>query len=195
MEFHWSIFFGLGEIFVSALGRDKQLIWEYRNREKKDQRLDPATSADRPPLGGPRHRAVASATQDSRFERLNILKPPALPGDTYSKSSWRASAWHGKTARCGRLRGPSRNKSGGRRRPDPLAKVTEQLHAWFTAEPWRTGRELLARLQVEYPETYGEGLLHTFQRRLKIWRSQIAHTMVFGAMHSQQAENQAPAES
>src|SRR5215470_8933030 len=34
----------------------------------------------------------------------------------------------------------------GRRRPDPLAKVTEQLHTWFTA---RTGRELLARLQVE----------------------------------------------
>jgi hypothetical protein len=31
----------------------------------------------------------------------------------------------------------------------PLAKVTEQLHAWLTAEPWRTGRELLARLQVE----------------------------------------------
>jgi len=29
-----------------------------------------------------------------------------------SKSSWRVSALHGKTARCGRLRGPSRNKSG-----------------------------------------------------------------------------------
>jgi hypothetical protein len=50
---------------------------------------------------------------------------------------------------------------------------------------------LLARLQVEYPGTYGDGLLRTLQRRLKIRRSQIAHTMVFGAMHSQQAENQA----
>jgi len=31
--------------------------------------------------------AVASATQDSRFERLKILKPPALPGDTYLTAS------------------------------------------------------------------------------------------------------------
>jgi hypothetical protein len=30
--------------------------------------------------------AVASATQDSRFERLKNLKPPALPGDSYSRS-------------------------------------------------------------------------------------------------------------
>jgi hypothetical protein len=83
MEFHWSIFLGWG-IFCLGRGRDKQLIWEYiRNRGKEDQRPDPAASADRPPLGGPRHGAVASATQDSRFERLKILKPPALPGDTY----------------------------------------------------------------------------------------------------------------
>ena len=69
---------------VSAAGRDKQLIWEYiKNGEKEDQRPEPATSADRAPLGGPRHGAVASATQDSRFERLKILKPAALPGDTY----------------------------------------------------------------------------------------------------------------
>ena len=27
---------------------------------------------------------VALATQESRFERLKILKPPALPGDRYS---------------------------------------------------------------------------------------------------------------
>jgi hypothetical protein len=46
---------------------------------------------------------------------------------------------------------PKPKQKRGRRRPDPLAKVTEQLHTWFTAEPWRTGRELLARLQVEYP--------------------------------------------
>jgi len=31
--------------------------------------------------------AVASATQDSRFERLKKLKPPALPGDSYSAAS------------------------------------------------------------------------------------------------------------
>jgi len=72
---------------------------------------------------------------------------------------------------------------------DPLAKVTVQLHTWFTAEPWRTRRELLERLQAEYPGSYPTGLLRTLQRRLKIWRSEIAHTMVFGAIHSQHTES------
>ena len=90
---------------------------------------------------------------------------------------------------------PKPKQKRGRRRPDPLAKVIEQLHTWFTAEPWRTGRELLARLQVEYPGTYGDGLLRTLQRRLKTWRREIAHTMVFGAMHSRQPENRSRAES
>jgi hypothetical protein len=44
---------------------------------------------------------------------------------------------------------------------------------------------LLERLQAEYPDSYPTGLLRTLQRRLKIWRSEIAHTMVFGAIHSQ----------
>jgi hypothetical protein len=75
---------------------------------------------------------------------------------------------------------PKPKQKRGRRRPDPLAKVTVQLHAWFIAEPWRTGRELLERLQAEYPGTYSDGLLRTLQRRVKIWRSEIAHIMAFG---------------
>lgn len=67
-----------------------------------------------------------------------------------------------------------------RRRPDPLLAVTEQLHKWFQAEPWRTGRELLDRLQREYPGDYPDGLLRTLQRRLKGWRAERAHEMVFG---------------
>jgi hypothetical protein len=90
---------------------------------------------------------------------------------------------------------PKPKQKWGRRRPDPLAKVTVQLHAWFTAEPWRTSRELLERLQAEYPGSYPTGLLRTLQRRLKIWRSEIAHTMVFGAIHSQHAESHGSAES
>src|SRR5215469_12331903 len=98
----------------------------------------------------------------------------------------------------GEVRPTARSKpkqKRGRRRPDPLAKVTVQLRTWFTAEPWRTGRELLERLQAEYPGSYPTGLLRTLQRRLKIWRSEIAHTMVFGAMHYQQAESPRPAGS
>jgi hypothetical protein len=59
--------------------------------------------------------------------------------------------------------------------------VTEQLHGWFEAEPWRTSRELFERLRAEQPGTYPDGQLRTLQRRLKGWRREVAHRMVFGA--------------
>ena len=60
--------------------------------------------------------------------------------------------------------------------------MTAQLREWFEAEPWRTGREFLERLQAEHPGRYPTGLLRTVQRRLKGWRQEMAHAMVFGAM-------------
>ena len=68
-----------------------------------------------------------------------------------------------------------------RRRPDPFAAAAAQMRNWFEAEPWRTGRELFERLQNSQPGAYPDGQLRTFQRRLKVWRSEIAHRMVFGA--------------
>ncbi len=67
-----------------------------------------------------------------------------------------------------------------RRRPDPLATVTTELRGWFEAEPWRTSRELFERLQAEYPGVYPDGQLRTLQRRIKEWRREVAHRMVFG---------------
>jgi len=67
-----------------------------------------------------------------------------------------------------------------RRRPDPLAAVTLVLRGWFEAEPWRTSRELLERLQSEYPGLYPNQLLRTCQRRLKEWRREAALQLVFG---------------
>ena len=75
---------------------------------------------------------------------------------------------------------PKEKAKRGRRRPDPLVAVTAQLHDWFEAEPWRTARELLDRLQDEQPGTYPVGLLRTLQRRLKAWRRDKAHELVFG---------------
>jgi radical SAM superfamily enzyme YgiQ (UPF0313 family) len=69
-----------------------------------------------------------------------------------------------------------------RRRPDPFAAVTTELREWFETEPWRTSRELLERLQAQYPGIYPEGQLRTLQRRLKEWRRGAAHRMVFGTM-------------
>ena len=69
-----------------------------------------------------------------------------------------------------------------RRCPDPLAAVGSELRGWFEAEPWRTGRELLERLQAAYPGAYPDALLRTVQRRLKGWRREMAQKMVFGAV-------------
>ena len=89
------------------------------------------------------------------------------------------SAW-----REGEVRPTAQPKSKakrGRRRPDPFAKVTAQLHEWFCASPWLTSRELLARLQAEMPDTYPETLLRTLQRRVKQWRGDAARQLVFVA--------------
>ena len=69
-----------------------------------------------------------------------------------------------------------------RRRPDPFAAVTTELRGWFEAEPWHTSRELLERLQAQCPGVYPDGQLRTLQRRLKDWRREAAHQMVFGTM-------------
>jgi len=76
---------------------------------------------------------------------------------------------------------PKEKAKRGRRRPDRLISVTALLRGWHEAEPWRTGRELLERLQSEQPGLYPDGLLRTVQRRLKGWRREVAHALVFGA--------------
>jgi hypothetical protein len=84
----------------------------------------------------------------------------------------------------GEIRPTSRTKETkkrGRRRPDPLAMVTADLRAWFDAEPWRTSRELFERLQTAHPGKFPDGQIRTLQRRVKGWRREKSHEMVFGA--------------
>ena len=89
------------------------------------------------------------------------------------------TAWReGEVRPTSRPKGKARR---GRRRPDPFAAVTEQMHDWFKAEPWRTSRELFERLQAEQPGVFPDGQLRTLQRRLKGWRRDVAHILVFGA--------------
>ena len=75
---------------------------------------------------------------------------------------------------------PKEKARRGRRRPDPFVTVTALMRDWFEAEPWRTSRELFERLQTEQPGVYPDGQLRTLQRRLKEWRREMAHKMVFG---------------
>lgn len=77
--------------------------------------------------------------------------------------------------------------------PVPVAEFLAELRtAWKAGEvrptaqakpkanPLRTGGELLTRLQAAYPGDYPDGLLRTVQRRLKLWRTEIATNLVLG---------------
>jgi hypothetical protein len=59
--------------------------------------------------------------------------------------------------------------------------VTALVREWFESEPWRASRELFERLQQVQPGVFPDGQLRTLQRRVKAWRSELAHQMVFGA--------------
>ena len=81
------------------------------------------------------------------------------------------------------MRPTARTKETGkrsRRRRDPFAAVTVQLREWLEAEPWRTSRKLLERLQDEQPEIYPDGQLRTLQRRVKVWRRELAYPAAAG---------------
>jgi hypothetical protein len=115
--------------------------------------------ADRPALGEP-----AKPTSPTLEEFLSGLR----------------TAWKEGEVRPTSVAKPKPKRS--RRRPDPFAAVTTELRGWFEAEPWHTSRELLERLQAQCPGIYPDGQLRTLQRRLKEWRREAAHRMVFGTM-------------
>jgi hypothetical protein len=113
--------------------------------------------ADRPALG-----ETAKPTSPTLEEFLSGLRTAWREGEVRPTSVAKAK--------------PKRS----RRRPDPFAAVTTELRGWFEAEPWHTSRELLERLQAQCPGVYPDGQLRTLQRRLKEWRREAAHQMVFG---------------
>jgi hypothetical protein len=82
-----------------------------------------------------------------------------------------------------------------RRCPDPFLTVAAQMREWFDAEPWRTSRELLERLQAQQPDAYPDKLLRTLQRRVKVWRRESAHQLVFGCVPQGGEARAAPLQS
>jgi hypothetical protein len=87
---------------------------------------------------------------------------------------------------------PKQKAPRGRRRPDPFVTVTAQVREWFEAEPWRTSRELFERLQAEQPGAFPDGQRRTLQRRLKEWRREMAHKLVFGVQVAGETMHPAP---
>ena len=67
-----------------------------------------------------------------------------------------------------------------RSRKDPFESTWPEVRQWAEAEPALTARELLQRLQAQYPDSYPDGQLRTLQRRLKIWRGEMAQEFILG---------------
>ena len=65
-----------------------------------------------------------------------------------------------------------------RTRVDPFESAWPRVVTWLEAEPDRTAKELLVRLQVEGPDAFADGQLRTLQRRVKDWRTAAARRLV-----------------
>lgn len=116
----------------------------------------------------------------ARGGNADPLLPAAAEGDglasflTGLAVAWRA----GEVRATHRVR--ARRPLHWRSRADPFAEVATTLRAWVGAEPDLQATDLLARLQDEHPDRYPDKLLRTLQRRVRDWRREIAHALVFG---------------
>jgi len=66
-----------------------------------------------------------------------------------------------------------------RTRADPFENAWPRIVAWLEAEPDRTAKELLVRLQAEGPDAFADGQLRSLQRKVKDWRAAAARRLVF----------------
>ena len=69
-----------------------------------------------------------------------------------------------------------------RSRKDPFESTWPEVRRWAEAEPDLTGRQLLQRLQAHYPGSHPDGQLRTLQRRLKVWRGEMARELILGTL-------------
>ena len=126
-----------------------------------------------------KERAMRQRQMKWLWKRLRELAAMEISREEMLMKLGAAPSWHE-----GEVRPTSKPKEKGRKYlrtcPDPFLLVTAQMREWFDLEPWRTSRELLERLQREQPDIYPDKLLRTRQRRVKVWRRENAHQLVFG---------------
>ena len=111
--------------------------------------------------------------------RLMGQPAPVTGGELADFLSGLGTAWQ-----AGEVRATHRARLRVRRywrsRVDPFVEVSSRLRSWLEAEPDLQATDLLARLQDECPGRYPDKLLRTLQRRVRDWRREIAHRLVFG---------------
>lgn len=67
--------------------------------------------------------------------------------------------------------------------------MTAEREEWYLAEPWRTSREFLERVQAKYPGRYADSLIRTLQRRIKVLRGARARELMFGLFADAEPSN------
>ena len=89
-----------------------------------------------------------------------------------------ATAWRDGEVRPTHRKEP-RPRRDWRTRVDPFESAWPRVILWLEAEPDRTAKELLARLQTEGPDEFADGQLRTLQRKMKTWRAASARRLLF----------------
>ena len=79
------------------------------------------------------------------------------------------TAWRTGEVRPTHAKKPRPSRSW-RTRTDPLETAWPLIRSWLEAEPDRTAKALLWRLQNAQPGVFADGLLRTMQRRVREWR-------------------------
>lgn len=110
---------------------------------------------------------------------VRIHVPPTNNADLERFLSGLGTAWRAGEVRPTHAKTP-RPTRHWRTRNDPFEHVWPRVHAWLEAEPERSAKELLQRLQAQVPGEFPSGLLRTLQRRVHEWRVDAARALVFG---------------
>ena len=126
-------------------------------------------------IRGSQERIAALATHGGNAD------PPtsATDGGLTGFLSGLGTAWQAGEVRATHRARP-RVRRYWRSRVDPFAEVTAELRSWLEAGPDLQATDLLARLGDEHPGRYPDKLLRTLQRRVRDWRREVAHRLVFG---------------
>jgi hypothetical protein len=111
-----------------------------------------------------------------------LMQPAAVAAGSAELSRFVESL--SKAWRDGEVRLTHRKRSAKprtwRTRVDPFEKVWPVVERWLIEEPQATAKELFDRLQTQGLGEFEPGQLRSLQRRVKCWRSQVAHRLIFG---------------
>lgn len=110
-----------------------------------------------------------------------LPSPSPSDGDLTSFLAGLSTAWQ-----MGEVRpthhAPPRAAREWRTRKDPFETVWPTLRSWLEVAPDATAKDLLERLQAAQPGIFHNGQLRTLQRRIREWRTETAHKLVFGVL-------------